>query len=143
MVITFFFPTFLHYLVFKEAGTIHLSSQVYSREIVACQSTCSQRYMVQQVYVPAMKISSLYFSFECLLKVTYFLTGSIGLITDSSLLEFVDNCPNLISLSLLCFMLKGAILQKLIKVWLPQFCCYFFSFHLVSSNTFYKTDIIL
>ncbi|KAG7557833.1 F-box-like domain superfamily [Arabidopsis suecica] len=41
--------------------------------------------------------------------------GAAGLITDSSLLEFVDNCPNLISLSLLCFMLKGAILQKLIK----------------------------
>jgi len=74
--------------------------------------------MVQQVNISAMKISSLYFSSECLLKVTYFLTGSIGLITDSSLLEFAANCPNLSSISLLGFLLNDAILQKLIKVWL-------------------------
>ncbi|XP_019085131.1 PREDICTED: F-box protein At4g02760-like, partial [Camelina sativa] len=41
--------------------------------------------------------------------------NSAGRITDSSLLEFGDNFPNLISLSLLCFRLNDAIAQKLIK----------------------------
>ncbi|CAL9233225.1 unnamed protein product [Arabidopsis halleri] len=41
--------------------------------------------------------------------------GAAGPITDSSLLEFVDKCPNLISLSLQCFLLNDAMLQKLIK----------------------------
>jgi F-box/leucine-rich repeat protein 2/20 len=41
--------------------------------------------------------------------------GAAGLITDSSLLEFAANCPNLSSISLLGFLLNDAILQKLIK----------------------------
>ncbi|XP_023636930.1 F-box protein At4g02760 isoform X2 [Capsella rubella] len=34
---------------------------------------------------------------------------------DSSLLKFVDNCANLISLSLLCFLLNDTIAQKLVR----------------------------
>lgn len=58
------------------------------------------------------------FSFKVFSMVSYFVIGGLGPPSSSSVVEFVDNCPNLSSLTLFQFGVNDAMTRTIIMVLL-------------------------